>query len=96
MLDGSPHPLEDMMELIASAAKEAKNPVYGKEVLSKEKTTEKPTRARKAIPEKRQAGSFAISTTAESTTQKPTPTSGQTECPKCDDMHPIYTCAEFK
>ena len=84
------------MELIAHVAEEVNHLIYGKGVLSDEKTTEIPNRAGKSKPEKRQAGSFAVSTMAESTTEKPTPMSGQTECSKCDDIHPIYACSGFK
>ena len=97
--------LEDMIKLIARAAEEANHPIYGKGVLSKERATEK-SKAGKSSHDKRQAGSFAGSTTADSTpgqtpkptptSPKPTPTSGQSKCAKCDGTHPIYACAEFK
>ena len=90
--------LSDMTDFVARAADEANHPVFGRAVLSKEKTEEKPKGVRPKS-EKRQAGSFAANTSAESATsnthpvQKHAPTG---KCVKCNGVHPIFACQEFK
>ncbi len=89
--------LRDMMEFIARAAEEANHPIYGKGVLSKEKANEKSAKVGKLKPDKRQAGSFATSTSANPTTERPEkPAQTPSKCVKCDSSHPIIACAAFK